>query len=187
MRVWFLKETTSLCTGCGTGCNTVIGSRENTMYRYEPRENDAVNGPWMCDAGRLNYKWIGSESRLAELTGASGWATAITEISGKLEEASPGSVAIIASASQTNEELYLLKKLADKLEAKTDSIAHEAKGDNLLVSTDKNPNSNGARLIGIAGDVLGTNIASIAEGIEEGIYDKDYIGYNVHYEYDGDK
>ncbi|SVE51708.1 uncharacterized protein METZ01_LOCUS504562, partial [marine metagenome] len=156
------------CADCGTGCNTVIGSRENTMYRYEPRENDAVNGPWMCDAGRLNYKWIGSESRLAELKGATGWATAITEISGKLEEASPGSVAIIASASQTNEELYLLKKLADKLEAKTDSIAHESQGDNLLVSTDKNPNSNGARLIGFAGDVLGTNIASIAGGIEEG-------------------
>ena len=43
MRVWFLKETKSLCTGCGTGCNTVIGSRENRMYRYEPRQNDAVN------------------------------------------------------------------------------------------------------------------------------------------------
>ena len=185
MRVWFLKETKSLCTGCGTGCNTVIGSRENTMYRYEPRENDAVNGPWMCDAGRLNYKWIGSESRLAELKGATGWATAITEISGKLEEASPGSVAIIASASQTNEELYLLKKLADKLEAKTDSIAHEAQGDNLLVSPDKNSNSNGARLIGIAGDVLGTNIASIAGDIEEGtiktliVFGEDVTEYGI--------
>ena len=185
MRVWFLKETKSLCTGCGTGCNTVIGSRENTMYRYEPRENDAVNGPWMCDTGRLNYKWIGSESRLAELKGATGWATAITEISGKLEEAAPGSVAIIASATQTNEELYLLRKLADKLEAKTDSIPHEAEGDNLLVSTDKNPNSNGARLIGIAGDVLGTNIASIGEGIEKGaiktliVFGEDVTEYGI--------
>ena len=122
MRVWFLKETNSLCTGCGTGCNTVIGSRENTMYRYEPRDNDAVNGPWMCDAGRLDYKWIGRD-RLAEVQGASGWATAITEISGKLEEAAPGSVAIIASARQTNEELFLLKKLAAKFEAPTDIIA----------------------------------------------------------------
>ena len=30
MRVWFLKETKSFCTSCATGCNTVIGSRENT-------------------------------------------------------------------------------------------------------------------------------------------------------------
>ena len=42
MRVWFLKETKSLCTSCGTGCNIVIGSREEKIYRYEPRENNAT-------------------------------------------------------------------------------------------------------------------------------------------------
>ena len=168
MRVWFLKETNSLCTGCGTGCNTVIGSRENTMYRYEPRENDAVNGPWMCDAGRLDYKWIGHEDRLAEVQGASGWATAITEISGRLEEAAPGSVAIIASARQTNEELFLLKKLAAKLEAPTDTIARTGEADRLLVNADKNPNTTGARLIGIADETPGSRLADIAAGIESG-------------------
>ena len=49
MRVWFLKETKSVCTSCATGCNIVIGSREEKIYRYEPRENDAVNSCWMCD------------------------------------------------------------------------------------------------------------------------------------------
>ena len=168
MRVWFLKETNSLCTGCGTGCNTVIGSRENTMYRYEPRDNDAVNGPWMCDAGRLDYKWIGREDRLAKVQGASGWATAITEISGKLEEAAPGSVAIIASARQTNEELFLLKKLATKFEALTDSITRTGDADHLLVNADKNPNTTGVRLIGIASETPGNRVADIAEGIESG-------------------
>src|SRR3954466_16032487 len=67
MRVWFLKETKSLCTSCGTGCNIVTGSREDKIYRYEPRENDAVNATWMCDYGRLNYKWIGREDRLNEI------------------------------------------------------------------------------------------------------------------------
>ena len=168
MRVWFLKETNSLCTGCGTGCNTVIGSRENTMYRYEPRENDAVNGPWMCDSGRLNYKWIGSEDRLSEIKGASGWATAITKISSKLEKAASGSVAIIGGARQTNEELYLLKKLANKLEAITDSSPRMGEGDNLLSCPDKNPNSTGSRLIGIAGEELGSQLKHIASGIEAG-------------------
>ena len=169
MRVWFLKETNSLCTGCGTGCNTVIGSRENTMYRYEPRENDAVNGSWMCDSGRLNYKWIGSEDRLSEIKGASGWATAITKISSKLEKAASGSVAIIGGARQTNEELYLLKKLANKLEAITDSSPRMGEGDHLLSCPDKNPNSTGSRLIGIAGEELGSQLKHIASGIEEGI------------------
>ena len=168
MRVWFLKETNSLCTGCGTGCNTVIGSRENTMYRYEPRENDAVNGPWMCDSGRLNYKWIGSEDRLSEIKGASGWATAITKISSKLEKAASGSVAIIGGARQTNEELYLLKKLANKLEAITDSSPRMGEGDHLLSCPDKNPNSTGSRLIGIASEELGSQLKHIASGIEAG-------------------
>ena len=168
MRVWFLKETNSLCTGCGTGCNTVIGSRENTMYRYEPRENDAVNGPWMCDSGRLNYKWIGSEDRLSKIKGASGWATAITKISSKLEKAASGSVAIIGGARQTNEELYLLKKLASKLEAITDSSPRMGEGDHLLSCPDKNPNSTGSRLIGIAGEELGSQLKHIASGIEAG-------------------
>jgi len=168
MRVWFLKETNSLCTGCATGCNTVIGSRENKMYRQEPRENDAVNGPWMCDSGRLDYKWIGSEKRLSKLNGTTDWTTILAEITTNLEKAAVTSVAIIASARQTNEELFLLKKLADKFEAITDSVPRNGEGDHLLVNADKNPNSNGARLIGIAGETLGANLPAIAEGIGNG-------------------
>jgi predicted molibdopterin-dependent oxidoreductase YjgC len=77
-------------------------------------------------------------------------------------------LAIIASARQTNEELYLLKKLADKFEAITDSVPRNGEGDHLLMNADKNPNSHGARLIGIAGETLGANITAIAEGIESG-------------------
>ena len=58
MRVWFLKETKSFCTSCATGCNTIIGSREDVIYRQTPRENDAVNSCWMCDYGRLNFDYL---------------------------------------------------------------------------------------------------------------------------------
>src|SRR3954463_13255503 len=118
MRVWFLKETKSICTSCGTGCNAVISSRENVVYRYEPRENDAVNSCWMCDYGRLNYKWIGREDRLVELQGTKvtkpDWSACLKEISAGLSKAGAGSVAIVASARQTNEELFLISKLAKK-------------------------------------------------------------------------
>ena len=171
MRVWFLKETKSLCTSCATGCNVVVGSREDKVYRYEPRENDAVNSTWMCDAGRLNYKWINRPDRLKEVLvrgQKSNWATALKEISDKLAAAPKGSVAIIASARQTNEELFLLKKLATKFGAITDSIGRMGEGDNLLVDDDKNPNMNGARLTGICFTEAGINLAKIAAGIERG-------------------
>jgi NADH-quinone oxidoreductase subunit G len=176
MRVWFLKETKSLCTSCATGCNIIIGSREEKIYRYEPRENDAVNACWMCDYGRLNYKWIGRADRLVQVRSpkselqAQGlrWNAALKEISERLSQAAPSSVAIVASARQTNEELYLLSKLAKKLGALTDSIPRTAEGDRLLLNADRNPNSNGARLTGIAGQPMGSKLALIAEGIRAG-------------------
>ena len=172
MRVWFLKETKSVCTSCATGCNTIVGSREEVMYRYEPRENDAVNSTWMCDYGRLNYKWVNRDDRLNEVRGSKiegrGWNSALKAISELLSKAPQGSVAIVASARQTNEELFLLKKLATKLGAITDSIPRTGESDKLLLSADRNPNANGARLTGICGEKMGEQITKIASGIEQG-------------------
>jgi NADH-quinone oxidoreductase subunit G len=176
MRVWFLKETQSVCTSCATGCNTVIGSRESVIHRQEPRENDAVNGAWMCDAGRLNYKWVGRPDRLdaVKVRRESGrvedrpWSEAVAEMAARLRETAPGSVGMVVSARQTNEELYLLRLLRDRLGALSDAVAREGEADHLLVQADKNPNSVGARLMGLAGDPLGSQMASLAEGIESG-------------------
>src|SRR5690348_1419084 len=166
MRVWFLKETRSICTSCATGCNIIVGSREDKVYRYTPRENDAVNACWMCDHGRLNYQWIGRKDRLTEVrrqksevrNSRDKWPFVLHEISQKLKEAPLGSVGIIASARQTNEEVYLISKLAKKANALTDSVPRKGEGDKLLLNVDRNPNSAGARLMGIAAEPMGANL-----------------------------
>jgi NADH-quinone oxidoreductase subunit G len=176
MRVWFLKETKGLCTSCATGCNIIIGSREEKVYRYEPRENDAVNACWMCDYGRLNYKWIGQKDRCAEVRSPksegrsqqTGWPQVLKEIAEQLKQAPAGSTAVIASARHTNEELYLLAKLAKTLGALTDSVPRTGEGDNLLLNADRNPNGAGARLMGVAAEPMGSNLPKIAEGIRSG-------------------
>jgi NADH-quinone oxidoreductase subunit G len=130
----------------------------------------------MCDFGRLNYKWIHRADRLAEVHKRSedggrqviAWAQALREISDRWKGLPAGSVAIIASARQTNEELYLLKRLANHRAALTDSVARMGEGDRLLVSSDRNPNSNGSRHIGIAGKELGSRLPAIAAAIGEG-------------------
>ena len=74
----------------------------------------------MCDYGRLNYKWIGREDRLAEVRSpkaengrpAGRGRRRLAKSPRLLAGPAQGSVAIIASARQTNEELYLLAKLA---------------------------------------------------------------------------
>ncbi len=109
MRVWFLKETKSICTSCATGCNTIIGSREDVIYRQTPRQNDYVNSCWMCDYGRLNFKYLEAETRLVEprvrLGGklaATDWPTAIAHAALQLKETPASHIAIIASARMTN-------------------------------------------------------------------------------------
>src|SRR5476651_293839 len=119
MRVWFLKETKSFCTSCATGCNTIIGTREDMIYRQTPRENNAVNSSWMCDYGRLNFGYLQSDQRLLQpeiLSGdkliAAEWNVAITHAAVQLGHFSGWEIAILASGRMTNEELWLTSQLA---------------------------------------------------------------------------
>jgi NADH-quinone oxidoreductase subunit G len=96
------------------------------------------------------------------------WRAALDALSQKLQAVQQGTAAIVASARQTNEELFLLARLAKKLGAITDSVPRTGEADKLLVSADRNPNSAGAKLTGIAAEPMGSNLAKIAEGISAG-------------------
>jgi NADH-quinone oxidoreductase subunit G len=175
MRVWFLKETKSFCTSCATGCNTVIGTREDVIYRQTPRENDAVNSCWMCDYGRLNFEYLQSENRLLQpeiLSGdkliPSDWATAIAHAVAQLKHFSGWEIAIIASGRMTNEELWLTRQLANVLGVDLiDIVPRKGPADNILLSADRNPNTNGASLLGVT-TYPGARLREITEGVASG-------------------
>ena len=175
MRVWFLKETKSFCTSCATGCNTVIGTREDVIYRQTPRENDAVNSTWMCDYGRLNFEYLQSDKRLLQpeiLSGdkliATEWNVAITHAAVQLKHYSGWEIAILASGRMTNEELWLTSQLARVLGVDLiDIVPRTGPSDDILLSTDRNPNTNGARLLGVT-SVPGARLREIADGVASG-------------------
>jgi NADH-quinone oxidoreductase subunit G len=175
MRVWFLKETKSFCTSCATGCNTLIGTREDVIYRQTPRENDAVNSSWMCDYGRLNFGYIESERRLLEPRILSGeklvpvdWPTAMAQAAAQLKHCQGLEVAIIASGRMTNEELWLTAQLAKTLGVRwIDIVPRNGAGDDILLSEDRNPNTNGARLLGITTEP-GAQLPAIVEAVKSG-------------------
>lgn len=64
-RVWFLKETPSICPGCSTGCAIHVDSSENVVHRLKPRYNPGVNDWWMCDEGRFGFKYVHDPKRIA--------------------------------------------------------------------------------------------------------------------------
>jgi NADH-quinone oxidoreductase subunit G len=175
MRVWFLKETKSFCTSCATGCNTVIGTREDVIYRQSPRENDAVNSCWMCDYGRLNFEYLQSEKRLLQpeiLSGdkliPSDWPTAIAHAAAQLKHFSGWEIAILASGRMTNEELWLTRQLANVLGVELiDIVPRTGPADNILLSADRNPNTNGASLLGVT-TYPGARLREITDGVASG-------------------
>src|SRR5438093_2101954 len=69
----------------------------------------------------------------------------------------------------TNEELWLTARLAQQLNVSLiDIVPREGEGDNILLSQDRNPNTNGAKIIlGLEGKT-GTNLKAIAAGVAEG-------------------
>ncbi len=176
MRVWFLRETKSICTSCGTGCNTIIGARENEIIRQTPRENDAVNSYWMCDHGRLNYGYLYREDRLVQpqlrengQLQKSTWPRVIQQVAEKLSAVPRGESALLASARLTNEELWLAGKIARHLGINLhDVVARPQKADGILVSDDGNPNTTGARLLGITHTPPGAKAHEIATAVRNG-------------------
>jgi len=172
MRVWFLKETKTIDTSCGTGCNIIISSRENVIHRINPRENEAVNSFWMPDSHRLNYSYIHREDRLKKplVKGVSvRWKEAVAEAGRALRAHAGASTAIIASGRMTNEELFLTRRLASTLQASLVDIRPRAQqGDGFLVSHDGNPNTRGAQLLSVAGTAPGSHLAEIARGVAAG-------------------
>jgi NADH-quinone oxidoreductase subunit G len=176
MRVWFLKETKSICTSCATGCNTIVGTRENVIYRQTPRENDAVNSAWMCDYGRLNIHYVNSPERLKvpQVRESQGlvnvsWRSALAKAGEELKQFQRGAVAVVASAKMTNEELWLAKKLIDSLGTTFhDVVPRSGQADDLLMSEDRNPNTLGAQLLGVTGEHPGAALREIAQKIGSG-------------------
>ena len=172
MRVWFLKETKTIDTSCGTGSNIIISSRENQIHRINPRENMAVNTYWMPDSHRLNYTYLHREDRLKApvVKGASlRWKEAIAATAEALKSHAGAATAIIASGRQTNEELFLTRRLAKTLGTDLIDIRpRPQQGDGFLVSDDGNPNTRGAQLLGVAPATPGSKLSEIAAGIASG-------------------
>ena len=176
MRVWFLKETKSICTGCATGCNVVVASREQTVYRLTPRENEAVNSEWMCDQGRLGFHYLHDENRLIQpLVKMQGeqrltpWESLLPQLASRLREFQPDQIAIIASGRLTNEEAYLMAEVRRVLGGGAvlcDIVPRFGEADGILRSADLNPNSHGVALFGLSQQ--GRHLDKIRQGIESG-------------------
>ncbi len=182
-RVWEMSSTDSVCIGCARGCNTQVWVRNNEILRLTPKQNDEVNGPWMCDHGRLHsFRHVNSDARLngpllrkdnafVEV----GWDEALSRIVSELRTYRKNEIGAIGSPYATNEDNYIFAKfMRDVVGAKHFALAeHVQPGDQdeLLIRADKTPNAAGAQLMGFAPHAL----APLLEGIKNGAIKALYV------------
>ena len=176
MRVWFLEAQESVCPGCSTGCNIFIDHRDGEAHRLRPRRNVEVNRSWMCDIGRLEYKEIALESRIAgaRYRGPDGWEPlavegALDALAHRLREAGAAS-AFLASPQATNEDLFAFRMLADQAGGRLDFRVGnpqdkvQVREDNVLLRADRNPNTQGCLDLGLGRTGVDRILADCASG-----------------------
>jgi NADH-quinone oxidoreductase subunit G len=119
----------TICTMCEKGCNTTAWIKAKPewakgarLIRMTPRYNADVNQYWMCDLGRFDYHWIESDRRVLQprLRGrnsweAASWADALIAVNDAVTAAGgPASVAFLASAHASLEELFILREITGR-------------------------------------------------------------------------
>jgi NADH-quinone oxidoreductase subunit G len=159
-RVWDLDKTASVCPGCTQGCNINIDTRDDVVVRLRPRPNLEVNRHFMCDYGRMNYRWLNRGDRVeAPLIREGGrhvatdWDSALARLDQAVRGAT-GSVVILASGRASVESLGMVRRLVERpkitaaIQVPLGDEAPLAGVPNLALRRERVPNLAGAELLG---------------------------------------
>ncbi|MGZ4883319.1 MAG: formate dehydrogenase subunit alpha [Halobacteriota archaeon] len=127
----------TICPYCGCGCGLNLVVQDGKLTGVEPWKRHPVNEGKLCPKGLVCDEFVHSEDRLTKplikKDGAfveSTWEEALDLVASKFkatqEANGPNSVAFLSSARTTNEENYLMNKLA-RVGFKTNYLDHCAR------------------------------------------------------------
>jgi formate dehydrogenase major subunit len=122
MRESRIRRTKTVCTYCGVGCSFDVWTKDRHILKIAP-EHGPTNGISTCIKGKFGWDFVNSEDRLTKPLIREGgkfrearWDEALQLIARRLGEIKaahgPDSIALISSSKCTNEESYLMQKLA---------------------------------------------------------------------------
>jgi formate dehydrogenase major subunit len=122
MRESRTKKTKTVCTYCGVGCSFEVWTRGRHILKVKPLDGP-TNGISTCIKGKFGWDFVNSKERLTSpLIRKNGqfekatWDEALGLIAQRFTEIKkangPDSLAFISSSKCTNEESYLMQKLA---------------------------------------------------------------------------
>ena len=136
-RPWEMTHVGTICTHCGDGCKTTLGTRNDRIIRGNNRDRSGVNGEFLCIKGRYGFDFYDHPDRLqTPLVRVDGkleevsWSAALETVARKFNQtlADEGTFGIIGSNHTTNEENFYLQKFAREV-LRTNNIDHHRTGD----------------------------------------------------------
>ncbi len=143
-RPWEMNHTATICTHCGDGCRTTLGTRADkegaVIVRGDNRDKSGPNNDFLCIKGRYSFDFANREDRITKplIRNAAGkletatWEQAITHAGRRLREIRDArggaAMGVIGSQRTTNEENYLLQKFA-RVVLGTNNIDHHRTAD----------------------------------------------------------
>jgi NADH-quinone oxidoreductase subunit G len=159
-RAWELDRSASVCPNCSQGCNMIVETRDNQVVRLRPRPNEAVNKFFMCDHGRLNYRWMNRpdrvESPLVRQNGVLAVADWEIALRAAAQTLAGKRAFVLASPNLSNEALYLLSRLVKKAGGSGAFRVNQGPEaplpgvEDLALRPDRAANVRGAELLGFA-------------------------------------
>src|ERR1700687_5653503 len=122
MREHRIRRTKTVCTYCGVGCSFDVWTKDRHILKVAP-EHGPANGISTCVKGKFGWDFVNSPDRLTTPLIREGgkvrqasWVEALRLVARPLSEIQrnngPDSIALISSSKCTNEESYLMQKLA---------------------------------------------------------------------------
>jgi len=138
-RPWEMKYTGTVCAHCSNGCKTTLSVRNNEILRANNRDLSGINKDFLCVKGRFGFDFTRHPQRLTlpqvrregKLLPAS-WEESLGAAARRLAEirAQYGAEAIgvIGSNRTTNEENYLLQRIA-RAQLGSNNIDHHRTAD----------------------------------------------------------
>ena len=136
-RPWEMTHVGTICTHCGDGCKTTLGTRNDRILRGNNRDRSGINGEFLCVKGRYAFDFYDHPERLqAPMVRINGkleevsWSKALETVAQKFKDtvASNGSFGVIGSNHTSNEENFYLQKFARQV-LKTNNVDHQRTGD----------------------------------------------------------
>ncbi|BCU87104.1 formate dehydrogenase major subunit [Bacillus velezensis] len=117
------KKTKTVCTFCGVGCSFEVWTKGRDILKIQPVSDAPVNAISTCVKGKFGWDFVNSEERITKplirKNGAfveSSWEEALDLVASRLgsikAEHGNGSVGFISSSKITNEDNYVIQKLA---------------------------------------------------------------------------